>query len=154
MSNSTFAYQTESDVIEAAHQMLASKARSGAIELSNPKDASRFFRTQIACKEVEVFSVAFLDAQHRLITCDILFQGTIDGSAVYPREVIKASLKHNACALIVAHNHPSGESEPSHADRRITDRLKKALELIDVRLIDHLVVTHDHCTSFAERGIL
>ncbi len=154
MPNSTFTYQSTAEVIEAAHHMLASLARRGDISLCKPADASRFFRTQIANEEREVFSVAFLDAQHRLITCDILFQGGIDSSVIYPREVVKASLKHNAAALVVAHNHPSGVAEPSEADRRITDRLREALNLVDVRLLDHLVVTQVDCVSLAERGMI
>ncbi len=154
MPNSTFTYQSTAEVIEAAHHMLVSLARSGDISLCKPADASRFFRTQIANEEREVFSVAFLDSHHRLITCDILFQGTLDQAAIYPREVVKASLKHNAAALVVAHNHPSGDLEPSSSDRRITERLVEALGLIDVRLVDHLVVTHNHYISFAEKGMI
>ena len=154
MSNSTFTYQSKAEVIEAAHEMLVSLARSGDISLCKPADASRFFRTQIANEERELFSVAFLDSQHRLISCDILFQGGIDSSAIYPREVVKASLKHNAAALVVAHNHPSGVAEPSEADRRITGRLREALDLVDVRLLDHLVVAQGDFVSLAERGMI
>lgn len=154
MVSSTFTYQSETEVVKAAHEILASMARCGDISLCKPADASGFFRTQIATEEREVFSVAFLDSQHRLITCDILFQGSIDSSAIYPREVVKASLKHNAAALVVAHNHPSGVAEPSDADRRITGRLKEALELVDVRLLDHLVVSKNDWVSLAERGMI
>jgi DNA repair protein RadC len=94
-----------------------------------------------------------LDNQHRVIACDELFRGTIDGASVYPREVVKAALQYNAAALIMAHNHPSGISDPSQADRVITEKLKEALALIDVRVLDHFIVG-ENVYSFAEHGLL
>ena len=96
----------------------------------------------------------WLDNQHRLIAYDTLFLGTINTITVHPREIVKAGLKHNAAAAILAHNHPSGLAEPSHADRQMTERLKNALELVDIRLLDHLVVGGMDVISFAERGWL
>ncbi|MGE0373520.1 MAG: DNA repair protein RadC [Gammaproteobacteria bacterium] len=100
----------------------------------------------------ELFAVAFLDVRHRLIGFDTLFSGTLDSAPVYPREVVKAALTRNAAAVLFAHNHPSGDSEPSQADRVLTTRLRDALALVEVRVLDHLVVGADEVTSFAERG--
>ena len=100
----------------------------------------------------EVFACLFLDNQHRVIEFEILFQGTINGASVHPREVIRKTLKHNAAALILAHNHPSGIAEPSAADRHITQELAKALDLIDVRVLDHIVIGDGESVAFSERG--
>jgi DNA repair protein RadC len=108
---------------------------------------------KLAPYEHEVFVCLFLDNQHRVIACDELFRGTIDGASVYPREVVKAALQYNAAALIMAHNHPSGISDPSQADRVITEKLKEALALIDVRVLDHFIVG-ENVYSFAEHGLL
>ena len=120
--------------------------------LSEPEDAVRFFRARLADLPHEVFSCLFLDTRHRLIRYEELFRGTVDGAAVYPREVLKRALHHNAAAVIFGHNHPSGVSEPSEADRGITMKLGRALQLVDIRLLDHLVVTRDGHVSLAERG--
>tara|TARA_R110001583_G_scaffold33548_1_gene113303 strand:+ start:46 stop:372 length:327 start_codon:yes stop_codon:yes gene_type:complete len=101
----------------------------------------------------EIFSVLLLNQKHELIAYEELFQGTIDGASVYPREVVKLALHYNAAAAIFAHNHPSGNSEPSAADKTITERLKQSLALIDVRVLDHIVVG-ERCTSLAEQGLL
>jgi DNA repair protein RadC len=101
-----------------------------------------------------VFAVLFLDTHHRAISYEELFHGTIDGASVHPREVVNAALRHNAAAVILSHNHPSGVAEPSEADRRITQRLKDALALVDVRVLDHFVVATEGSVSFAERGLL
>ncbi len=110
-----------------------------------------YLKLKLGAYDREVFALMLLDNQHRLIQFDILFFGTIDAASIYPREVAKAALSHNAAAVIFAHNHPSGIAEPSQADRHITDKLIKALGLIDVRVLDHVVVGED-CVSFAERG--
>ncbi|MBT3710912.1 MAG: DNA repair protein RadC, partial [Gammaproteobacteria bacterium] len=102
----------------------------------------------------EVFACLYMDNQHRLIKYEELFFGTIDGASVHPREVGKHALKHNAAAVIFAHNHPSGVAEPSQADQRITDRLKSALLLVDVRVLDHMIVGDREVLSFAENGLL
>lgn len=113
-----------------------------------------WLRLKMTGLEREVFMVLYLDNQHRLLECETLFSGTINSTKVHPREVVKAGLKHNAAAAVLAHNHPSGHSEPSDADRRITERLKQALDLVDIRLLDHLVVGRMDIVSFAERGWL
>jgi len=120
--------------------------------LKAPGDAARFFKARLSDLPHEVFGCLFLDTRHRLIRYEELFRGTVDGAAVYPREVLKRSLHHNATAVIIGHNHPSGVAEPSEADRGITLRLARALALVDIRLLDHLVVSRDGHVSLAERG--
>jgi len=120
--------------------------------LNAPGDAARLFRARLSDLPHEVFSCLFLDTRHRLIRYEELFRGTVDGATVYPREVLKRTLHHNAAAVILGHNHPSGVAEPSEADRDITLRLARALALVDVRLLDHLVVSRDGHVSLAERG--
>jgi len=121
--------------------------------LSSPEDTRAFLVLQLRDNPSEVFAALFLDNRHRVIAFEELFHGTIDGASVHPREVVKRSLYHNAAALILAHNHPSGMAEPSQADQRITQRLKEALALVDVRVLDHIVIG-DKLVSFAERGLL
>ncbi len=121
--------------------------------MTSPDKGKDCIKLKLATLEHEVFVCLFLDNQHRVIACDELFRGTIDGASIYPREVPKATLKHNAAALILAHNHPSGISEPSQADKVITDKLKTALALIDVRVLDHFIVG-ESVYSFAEHGLL
>ena len=120
--------------------------------LKAPGDAARFFKARLSDLPHEVFGCLFLDTRHRLIHYEELFRGTVDGATVYPREVLKRSLHHNATAVIIGHNHPSGVAEPSEADRSITLRLARALALVDIRLLDHLVVSRDGHVSLAERG--
>lgn len=118
----------------------------------NPAAAASCFRARLADLGHEVFSCLFLDARHRMIAHEQLFRGTIDGAAVYPREIVKQALGLNAAAVILGHNHPSGDCEPSEADRNITLRVAKALALVDIRLLDHLVVSREGHVSLAERG--
>jgi DNA repair protein RadC len=122
--------------------------------LQAPVDAARFFKARLLDLPHEVFCCLFLDTRHRLIRYEELFRGTVDGATVYPREVVKRALHHNASAVILGHNHPSGVSEPSEADRSITLKLAKALALVEVRLLDHLVVSRGGHVSLAERGWL
>lgn len=122
--------------------------------ISDPGMTRRYLKGKLRGYVREVFACLFLDNQHRLICYEELFFGTIDGASVHPREVVRRVLKHNAAAVIFAHNHPSGVAEPSQADRRITERLKSALALVDVRVLDHMVVGDQDVTSFAERGLL
>jgi DNA repair protein RadC len=117
-----------------------------------PLDAARFLKARLIDLPHEVFCCLFLDTRHRLIRCEELFRGTVDGATVYPREVVKHALQHNASAVILGHNHPSGVSEPSEADRSITLKLAKALALVEIRLLDHLVVSRGGHVSLAERG--
>lgn len=121
--------------------------------MRNPRITAEYLRAQLRHYPQEVFAVLFLDTQHRVICFEPLFFGSIDSATVHPREVLRRALKYNAAAVIVSHNHPSGISEPSDADIQLTLQLKKALELIDVRLLDHIVVG-DTTTSLAERGAL
>ena len=142
-------------IIEAALKILKFRIpyNSDAPSLTSPQDSKDYVKLKLATYEHEVFACLFLDQRHRVICFEEMFKGTIDGANVYPREVVKATLKHNAAAVIFAHNHPSGNAEPSQSDERITKRLKDALALIDVRVLDHLVVGED-VISFAERGLL
>ena len=120
--------------------------------LSCPTDTRRFLSACLRRHEHEVFACLFLDNRHRLIRFEELFHGTVNGASVYPREIAKRALHHNAAAIIIAHNHPSGVAEPSQADRAITTRIRDAMALIDVRLMDHFVVGDGEVVSFAERG--
>lgn len=122
--------------------------------LSAPDATRRYLTTRLAHRPHEVFACVFLNTRNHVIAFEELFRGTIDGAAVYPREVVKAALRHNAAAVILAHNHPSGVAEPSAADRDITRRLIDALALVDIRVLDHLVITPQNAVSLAERGLL
>jgi len=122
--------------------------------ISDPGTTRRFLKGKLRRYSREVFACLYLDNQHRLIKFEELFYGTIDGASVHAREVVKRALDHNAAAVIFAHNHPSGIAEPSQADRRITDRLKSALLLVDIRVLDHMIVGDREVISFAERGYI
>ncbi|MDJ0655551.1 MAG: DNA repair protein RadC [Xanthomonadales bacterium] len=122
--------------------------------LRDPAATEAYLRYWLRDRSRETFVCVFLDSRHRVIHCEVLFEGTIDAAAVYPREVVRQSLQHNAAAVILAHNHPSGVAEPSEADRHLTRRLGQALDLVDIRLLDHLVIGEGRATSFARRGIL
>jgi len=122
--------------------------------MTSPSQTFDYFRLFYAGKqEREHFALMLLDSQHRVLECNVIFSGTIDGAAIYPREIVKAALYANAAAVILAHNHPSGVVEPSAADKRITERIKSALALVDIRVLDHIIVG-DSCYSFAESGLL
>jgi DNA repair protein RadC len=121
---------------------------------SSPDLVGQFLLSQLRDCQQEIFSVLFLDAQHRLIAWEKLFYGTIDSASVHPREVVKQALHHNASAVIFSHNHPSGVAEPSDADQVITQRLKDALMLVDIRVLDHVIVGGGYTVSMAERGVL
>ncbi len=122
--------------------------------LAGPADVQRFLRARLRDRPHEVFCCLYLDNRHRVIAFEELFRGTIDGASVHPREVVKQALGHNAAAVILAHNHPSGIAEPSQADELITRRLRSGLGLVDIQILDHLVVGDTGCVSFAERGLL
>lgn len=122
--------------------------------LANPRATREFLRMRLRDLPYEVFAIVYLDSRHRVIGFEELFRGTIDGASVHPREVVKQALAKNAAAVILTHNHPSGLAEPSQADELITRRLKEALALVDIRVLDHLVVGDAVCESFAERGLL
>jgi len=144
----------DADVIEQALTVLESRMRTVRPLLSNPQAVRDYLRLRIADLEHEVFLVLFLDSQHRLVAADEMFRGTLSQTSVYPREVVKAALKHNAAAVCFAHNHPSGVAEPSRADELLTQSLKQALALVDCKVLDHFVVGGDKTISFSERGLL
>lgn len=122
--------------------------------LSSPEDTRRFLQFHLGAHNREVFCCIFVDSQHRVLCCEDLFFGTLDGAAVYPREVATRALQYCAAAVIFAHNHPSGVAEPSSADRRITERLSSALGLLDIRVLDHIIIGRGRAFSFAEEGLL
>lgn len=140
--------------IRDALTLLEHQLREPGVPFLSASTTRDWLRLNLACQEREMFVVLWLDNQHRLISHDTLFIGTINSITVHPREVVKSGLKNNAAAAVLAHNHPSGEAEPSQADRLMTERLKQALELVDIRLLDHLVVGGMDIVSFAERGWL
>jgi DNA repair protein RadC len=151
-TNNRYRLADEKDIIFEAIQIYNRNFSRGE-SLTCPEKAKDCMKLKLAPFEHEVFVCLFLDNQHRVIALDELFRGTIDGASVYPREVVKATLQYNAAALIMAHNHPSGISEPSQADRVITEKLKTALALIEVRILDHFIVG-ETVYSFAEHGLL
>lgn len=144
---------SSSEIIEVASAILKSGLIRGEC-LNSPKIAGEYARTQLGALEHEVFASLFLDNRHQLIAFEKLFTGTINSASVHPREVVKRTLEHNAAAVIFAHNHPSGIAEPSSADESLTRHLKAALALIDVRLLDHVVVSALETTSMSERGLI
>ena len=139
--------------LEMARRHLGEPLERGK-PLADPAATRRYLQARLRDIPYEVFACLHLDNRHRLIAFEELFRGTIDGASVPPREVVRQALKHNAAALIFAHNHPSGVAEPSDADRRLTTRLKDALALVDIRVLDHFVVGDGEVSSFAERGWL
>jgi len=142
----------ENQILEHAAEILATRYVRGDA-FCNPQATKDFLKFKLANYEREVFAILLLDNQNSLIEYRELFFGTIDAASVYPREVVKVVLETNSAAVMFAHNHPSGNSTPSEADKRITDKLKNALALIDVRVLDHIVIGKE-CMSFAERGYL
>jgi DNA repair protein RadC len=141
------------EIIAAARDHMSRRVRRG-IHLTSPKATRDYLSLKLGTLEREVFAVIFLDKPHRLISYQEMFQGTIDGASVHPREVVKEALKQNAAAVILAHPHPSGIAEPSAADEAITHRLREALALVDIRVLDHLIIAGGETMSFAERGLL
>ena len=144
---------TAEQILEAARQAIERKMQRGT-SFTSPAAVKEYLRAKLAGFEHEVFAVLFMDTQHRLIEYAEMFRGTIDGASVYPRELVKEALRLNAAAVIVSHNHLSGNPEPSGADRALTQRLKEALGLVDVRVLDHVIVAGTGTTSFAERGLI
>jgi DNA repair protein RadC len=140
-------------VLEMARRHFAEVLQKGDA-LTSPEITRAYLSAQLRGYHFEVFACLFLDNQHRVIQLEELFRGTIDSASIYPREVIKRALYHNAAAVIFAHNHPSGINEPSPADRHITDKLKQALALLDIRVLDHFIVGDGEPYSFAEHGLM
>jgi DNA repair protein RadC len=141
------------DVLDRAHALLAQRYRSGSPVLTSPALTREFLRVHLGACEYEIFGLLHLDSRHRLIAVEDLFRGTIASASVHPREVVKAALARNSAAVVLFHNHPSGLTEPSSADELITRRLREALALIDVRVLDHLIVA-ESIYSFAEHGLI
>lgn len=147
---SPYAQQT----IRRAIKLLEKQLREPGIPFLSTSATRDWLRLNLAGQEREMFVVLFLDNQHRLIAHETLFSGTINCASVYPREVVKSALKHNAAAIVLAHNHPSGCADPSKGDRMVTGKLSAALALIDVKVLDHFIIGHRDIVSFAERGLL
>lgn len=143
------------EIIARACHVLESRMRHAyeSTEITSPDRAATFLKLRLATREREVFAALFLDVRRRLIRYEELFLGTVDAAAVYPREIAKAALRHNASAIVIAHNHPSGQVEPSEADKVLTRRIKDALALVDVQLLDHIVVGAE-TQSLAELGLV
>ena len=139
-------------VVEMSRRFLQEKMKRGDA-MSNVSDVKNYLKSRLQNYPFEVFACLFLDNKHRVIEYEELFRGTIDAASVHPREVVRRVLHHNAAAIVLAHNHPSGVAEPSQSDNQITQKLKDALQLIDVRVLDHFIIG-DEVVSFAERGLL
>jgi DNA repair protein RadC len=144
---------TADEVLQAARQVIGRRVRRGT-SMNSPQTVRDYLRSKLAEREHEVFVTLLLDTQNRLIEYIELFRGTLAQTSVYPREVVKIALAKNAAAMILAHNHPSGVPEPSRADELLTQSLKQALNLVEVRVLDHFIVAGDEIVSFAERGLL
>lgn len=140
-------------VLEMARRALHEEMSAGDA-LNSPQAVRDYLQLLLRGREQEVFMCIFLDARHRTLAAEELFHGTLTQTSVYPREVVKRALYHNAAAVILAHNHPSGVAEPSQSDRMLTDALKQALAMVDVRVLDHFIVAGEGCLSFAERGMV
>jgi DNA repair protein RadC len=140
-------------VLELARRALGEQLQVG-VNLSSPQVVKQYLQLLLGIKPYESFAVLFLDVKNRLIVSEELFRGTLTHTSVYPREVVKAALSHNAASIILAHNHPSGSPEPSAADETLTKALKQTLALVDVRVLDHFIVAGRHAYSFAEHGLL
>lgn len=144
---------TATEIIAAARRAMTHRVRRG-IAMDSPRAVREFLTIKLGALEHELFAVLLLDTRHRLIDYVELFRGTIDGASVHPREVVKLALARNAAALVLAHPHPSGAAQPSQADELITQRLKEALALVDIRVLDHVIVAGGEAVSLAERGML
>lgn len=141
-------------IIDQAIQIIESTYHRENYIVESAANVKKYLQLQLATLEHEAFAVMFLDTSHKLIAFEIMFRGTIDGASVYPREVAKLALKHNAAAVILSHNHPSGKAEPSRADIKLTERLLVTLELFDIRILDHIIVSPIETNSFSELGLL
>jgi DNA repair protein RadC len=144
---------TSAQILAAAREVLAHRVRRGAL-LQSPKQVGEYLSTRLGDLDYEIFGLILVDQRHRVIECIDLFRGTLSGASVHPREVVKLALLKGAAACLAYHNHPSGVQDQSQADELITERLRAALALVDVRLIDHVIVTGTGILSFAERGLL
>jgi DNA repair protein RadC len=146
--------EREDSIIAEALAIMDRRMFKAGEALTSPRDSAAFLKAKLSGYQWEVFGVLFLDNRHRVLAFEEMFRGTLDGASVHPREVVRAALNHNAAAVILSHNHPSGVSEPSAADRNITHQLRDALQLIGVRVLDHLVIGAGEPTSMAARGLI
>lgn len=141
------------DIVDFSKEILRAQVKNNPV-LESPTVVRDYLIRRVRHHEREVFGVVWLSTRHMVIAVEELFYGTVDGASVYCREVVKAGLARNAAACLFYHNHPSGSTEPSAADKRITERLKQSLGLVDIRVLDHLIVANDEAVSFAERGLM
>lgn len=144
---------TAEDILAMASQLSKRRLAKGR-QIETPASAFKYLQALMRDHQCEVFAVVFLDTRHRVIKFEELFKGTIDSASIYPREIVKRALELNTSAVLLVHNHPSGDPEPSRADIAITERIKDALNLVDIRTLDHVVVGTEGCVSLAERGVL
>jgi DNA repair protein RadC len=144
---------TGTEILDAARAYISKRIRRGTT-LSSPRATRDYLSLRFGTREYETFCVLHLDSRHRLIDCQELFRGTIDGASVHPREIVKEAMQRNSAACILVHNHPSGVAEPSQADELITQRVKAALAVVDIRVLDHLIVAGGEVISLAERGAM
>ena len=154
LNQETGASLSDEDVIRMAVGIINHRFGLKRASLNSPTLVRDYLKLTLTDKTHEVFVCVFIDAQNRVIAVDELFRGTLTQTSVYPREVVKAALHHNCAAVILAHNHPSGVAEPSHADQLLTANLKQTLALVDVKVLDHFIIAADQTLSFAERGLL
>lgn len=152
-TTSNLSFADSSLVINALH-CLETRLRYGGELLTSTRDVCAYLQLHLADEKNEIFSVLFLDNNHRLLAFEKLFHGTINEATVYPRKIVQRALEHNAAAILLAHNHPSGRCEPSPADKQITQVLWTILKIIDVRILDHIIVTCTNSYSFAEHGLI
>jgi DNA repair protein RadC len=152
-STNTVREATGTEILDAARAYISKRIRRGTT-LSSPRATRDYLSLRFGTREYETFCVLHLDSRHRLIDCQELFRGTIDGASVHPREIVKEAMQRNSAACILVHNHPSGVAEPSQADELITQRVKAALALVDIRVLDHLIVAGGEVISLAERGAM
>lgn len=154
VNQETGAYLTDEEVISMAVAIINHRFGLKRASLNSPSMVRDYLKLTLTSKEHEVFVCVFIDAQNRVIAVEELFRGTLTQTSVYPREVVKAALQHNCAAVILAHNHPSGLAEPSHADQCLTTSLKQALAVVDVKVLDHFIIAGDSALSFAEKGLI
>ena len=154
VAHSTTLQTREDRAIYRALKILESRMKVGGDEIATPNGARDYLRLLLGDEDREVFAVVFLDAQNRVITCEPMFYGTLTQIAVYPREVVRRAMYHNAAAVLLAHNHPSGNTDPSHADLDLTYRLMELLKHFDIRVLDHLIVAGMESISLRECGLL
>lgn len=151
-ANGDYRHASDDEIIETALAIINARFVKGT-RVTKSQDAYEFLKLELGTIEHEIFSVLWLDNQHCVIAFEDLFRGTIDGASVYPREVVKSALVHNAAACILCHNHPSGLGEPSKSDQAVTKKIKAALDLIEVRTLDHVIIAESNY-SFAENGLI